>query len=150
MEEKATLVPAARQVLLAVGCGGALLALCRDAARHVGVDLEAVELTSFAASAASLRPLVVMIAADLYSFDPEEFDALARAVGATRLLVEVGEPRVRLFVRLADALRTVIQSRTQKREPEDPVPRRRRPSSGIRWRAVDDGTGAGDKPAEPA
>jgi hypothetical protein len=130
MEDRTTLAASSRSLLLAVGCTGALLAQCRTATTRLDATLQAVELASFAAQAALVRPLVILIAADLYGLDPEEFDGLARAVGAARVLVEIEEPVRRLEMRLVDALALTRAARA--REAAQP----RRPSSGIRWAAV--------------
>lgn len=136
MDEKATLVPPERDVLLAVGCGGALLGHCREVAIHAHVEIEAVELVELADAVGEMRPLVLLIAADIYGFDPDEFDALARAVGAVRLLVELTEPCTRFEARLLRALRDARIARSQ--AASEPVTTRgkRRPSSGIRWTAT--------------
>jgi hypothetical protein len=135
MEERPTWVPPDRDVLLAVGCVGALLGNCRQVAELAHVDLEAVELVDFAAAAASLRPLVILISSDIYAFDPTELDAVARSVGAARVLVELEEPCDRLVARISDALAEARGTRNH--PPAAPVTiRARRPSSGIRWTAT--------------
>lgn len=136
MEDKDTLIPDPRAVLLAVGCDGALLARCREAARRLHVELEAVEVLELAFVVGSVRPLVVLFDAQVYAFDPAEFDAVARSVSATRILVEMGEPLERLKGRISDAM--IEASAARSRQPAAPVTvRGRRTSSGIRWRAMD-------------
>jgi hypothetical protein len=136
MADRATLIPDPRCVLLAVGCDGALLARCREAARRLHVELDVVEVLELAGVVGELRPLVVLFDAQVYGFDPPEFDAVARSVGACRLLVELDEPLERLRVRIADAMAEAAATRS--REPPEPVTLRgRRPSSGIRWKLFD-------------
>jgi hypothetical protein len=136
MEDRSTLIPDPRALLLAVGCDGALLARCREAARRLHVEVDAVEVLELASVVGYLRPLVVLFEAQVYGFDPVEFDAVARSVSATRLLVEMAEPLERLKGRIADAMAEAAAARS--REPQAPVTLRgRRPSSGIRWKAMD-------------
>ena len=133
MLERDTFVPAPPSpVVLAVGGGGALLARCRDAAVLVGVDLEPVALVSLARAAATQRPLALMIAMDVYAFDPDEFDALALSVGAARLLVDMREPSDRLAARLAEAIGDRLETAPAPRAMSSAPPRS---TSGIRWRA---------------
>jgi hypothetical protein len=99
------------------------------------VELELAELLTLAATAASARPLALLISADLYSFDPEEFDALARTVGAARILVEDSEPIDRLTDRLREAVESGASAGASMSRDAAPVmqlPKR----SGIRWSAV--------------
>ena len=136
MDERITYVSKARRsVFLAVGCRAALLTQCRAAAGLVSVELEPAEFLSLANAAAALRPLAILISADLYGFDPDEFDALARAVGACRVLVEEGEPLTRLVGRLREVVKA--QQEIRAREATDPAAARRRDPirrrSGIRW-----------------
>jgi hypothetical protein len=139
MDERITHAPTApRPAFLVVGCRAVLLARCRAAADRVSVELECAELLALANVVATLRPLAILISADLYGFDPEEFDALARAVGAHRVLVEEGEPLDRLEERLREVVNAQREIRV--REAPEPAAARRRdllPSrSGFRLTAV--------------
>jgi hypothetical protein len=132
MSERTTLIPPPCPLLLAVGCRGALLARLRDASAELDVALEVVELVEVATSAALLRPLALLISSDVYAFDPDEFDALARSVGARRILVEDSEPCHKLEARLAAAL-------GQAAEQSDELPAlasTQRAHSGVRWVAA--------------
>jgi hypothetical protein len=139
MDERITYAPTApRSVLLAVGCRAALLAHCRAAAGLVSVELEPAEFLALANAAAELRPLAILISADLYAFDPDEFDALARAVGARRVVVEDGEPLNRLVGRLREVVKAQQESRAHE-ATELAEPLRRGPipgHSGFRWTAA--------------
>jgi hypothetical protein len=139
MDERPTYTPApSRPVLLAVGCRGALLARCREAAARLLVDLVAVDLLAIAGTMAAQRPLVMLVAADLYGFDPEEFDALAQSVSARRLLVEEGEPVERLAARLAETVNESARNRAaaEARLTKPAPPPRKSGGSGIRWTSV--------------
>jgi hypothetical protein len=114
-----------------------MAARLRDATADLAVDVELVELVELATAAAARRPLAILFSADVYAFDPHEFDALARSVGARRLLVEDGEPTERLEARLLGALREAPTSREEPREPEA---RESPKSSGVRWVAARDAT----------
>jgi hypothetical protein len=135
MLERDTLVPTPHvPVVLAVGSTGAILARCRDAATAVGVDLEPVALVSLARAAATMRPVALLISADVYGFDPGEFDALALSVGAARVLVEAREPVSALAARLARALDEGLPAAAEPRAASGAPPRR---TSGIRWRTAE-------------
>lgn len=122
MHERITYAPTApRSAVLVVGCRAALLAHCRAAAGLVSVELESAEFLALANAAAELRPLAILISADLYSLDPDEFDSLARAVGARRMLVEDGEPLHLLVARLRDVVKA--QQEIRAREAREPARR---------------------------
>lgn len=73
-------------VVLVVGHSSAFVDRCRDVAPGFGAVVQHCD--DFAATptmCARLRPLVIVISDAIYSFDPLEFDALARDVSA-RLL----------------------------------------------------------------
>ncbi len=135
MEERTTInTPPPSPVVLTVGCKGSLLARCREAAASIPIDLEAGDVLSLAWLATSLRPLAVLVNADLYGFDPEEFDALTRSVGARRILVEEDEPVDCLAVRIAEAVGASATARALDAGP--PSRASGAPCSGIRWKAV--------------
>jgi hypothetical protein len=135
MDERITVTPAPPlPVVITLGLRGALLGRCRTVAAQIPVALEPSDLLSVAGTVASLRPLALLIAADLYSFDPDELDALACSVGARRVLVEEDEPIDRLEKRIGQAVRECIAIRT--RDTVRPPPRSMAPSSGFRWTAA--------------
>jgi hypothetical protein len=135
MEQRTTFIPLPHPVLIAVGCRGALLARCRAAAARVSLELETGDLLSIIEMAASLRPIALLVDADVYGFDPGEFDALARSVGAQRVVVGDQEPMERLVERLGLAL--TASSRSVSERVEGPTSSKRTaPRSGIRWTAA--------------
>jgi hypothetical protein len=135
MDQRTTFIPAPRPVLIAVGCRGAMLARCREAASRISLDLETGDLLSVIEMAASMRPIALLVDADVYAFDPGEFDALALSVGSRRVLVDAEEPVGRLVERLGGALAASGRSvapRDDRRTPSMRSP----PHSGIRWTAA--------------
>jgi hypothetical protein len=121
--------------MLVVGCSGVLLARCRAAAAATGIDIEPVGPLSLAAIAAKMRPLVVLIAADLYRFDPAELDEVVRSVGANRMVVDLTESQERIEERLGEAVDEILVLRTEGATRRS-SPDSRQPGSGIRWAAV--------------
>jgi hypothetical protein len=135
MAERITFTPPPpRPVVVTLGCRDQLLDRCRRAAARIPADLEPSDLLTVAGRVASIHPLAVLIAVDVYAFDPEELDALARSVGAHRLLVDEHEPIDRLAARLGEAVRERSAIRT--RDSVRPPPRSVAPRSGIRWAAT--------------
>jgi hypothetical protein len=79
----------AAPTVLAIGCPPELSARCAAALEGIGAALKACDIASAATVAAQRQPLAIVLVDDLYAFDPEEFDALARDVRAS--LVKVPE-----------------------------------------------------------
>jgi hypothetical protein len=135
MAERITFAPPPpRPVVITLGCRDQLLDRCRRAAARIPVHLEPSDLLTVAGRVACIHPLAVLIAVDVYAFDPEELDALARSVAAHRLLVDEHEPLDRLAARLGEAVRERSAMRTQ--DTVRPPPRSTSPRSGIRWTAT--------------
>jgi hypothetical protein len=89
--EEPTLRPARAPIVLVAGGPEELF----SAARQVGVTespaitVEACGALSVTSSAATLRPFALVVSQDVYEFDPEEFSALARDVGAELVVIKV-------------------------------------------------------------
>src|SRR5262245_6320239 len=77
-------------LVLLVGASPGLVERCCDAAAAAAVGVKECDLARLATQAALWRPLVIILPRDLYDFDPSEFDALAKDVGA-RLVTLVSE-----------------------------------------------------------
>jgi hypothetical protein len=130
MQQRSTFIPVQYSVVLAIGCAGALLARCRAAAARFSLGVETGDLLSIIEMAASLRPIALLVDADIYGFDPGEFDALALSVGARCILIDDEEPLDQLVERLG-RLMTASGPAVAK---DGPTPSRRgSPRSGIRW-----------------
>src|SRR5689334_15965446 len=87
---------------------GAQRTVCHGGAVQ-GIPLERVDVGGAPAFVDSARPLVIVLLEDVYAFDPEQFDALAKSVGAVVVTLpgeEVGESQLesRLLAAVAEAL----------------------------------------------
>lgn len=83
-----TLTAVTAPMVLTIGCPSELQGRVEVALGLVKTILKHCELAQAPTLAAQKRPLVMVIPEDLYEFDPQEFDALARDVGASLLRVE--------------------------------------------------------------
>jgi hypothetical protein len=101
--------------LLVIGSDARLQEACRQCARRIFARLVVVSVAEMGARAAELRPLAIVVSELLQAFDPEEFRALARSVGAELIVIEpswVQAPgfTAELFVRLDRCLARRAQS----------------------------------------
>jgi hypothetical protein len=68
-----------------------LLDACREVCHFAGVtSVEVTDVHGAATNVARWRPFVMILEEDVYDFDPTEFDALARDVGAEIIAVPAG------------------------------------------------------------
>jgi hypothetical protein len=74
--------------VLAIACTPELVARCREALEGIGVGLRECSFVEAPTVAAERRPLAIVMLEDLYAFDPEELDALARDVQASLVRVD--------------------------------------------------------------
>jgi hypothetical protein len=79
--------------VLAVHCSTDLLRRCVDAAAKAGMTARECDLRSMGRQATQRRPVAMVVPSYLHEFDPTEFEALARDVGAALLVVdeEIGQ-----------------------------------------------------------
>ena len=108
--------PTLRQVsvpiALLVAGSPQLTATVTEAALNVQVLVAECTLAEVATQAAQLRPLVLIMAEDLFRFDPESFTHLARDVNASLLRVRDDSVTVKaLSDRLAAAMLDAEQRR---------------------------------------
>lgn len=68
--------------VLAVGCAPDVLSSASLVLRPMGVALSETTLLDLRTDSARIRPLVLLVDAELYDFDPEAFDMVAKDVGA--------------------------------------------------------------------
>ena len=83
-----TLMAIAAPSVLAIGCSPDLVARCARALEGIGVALRTCDFLNAATAVAERRPLAMVLPNDLYAFDPQEFDALARDVRSSLVRVE--------------------------------------------------------------
>jgi hypothetical protein len=74
--------------------------------------LKPVELKAAATAIAEARPFAVLVPTDLFEFDPSEFVALARDVGAMVIAYDAEEPLDALRAFLVPKLRAALQGWT--------------------------------------
>lgn len=133
-----TLTAVAAPTVIAIGCPPELNARCGRALRSTGVRLEDCEVSNAVTMVAERQPLVIVLVEDLYAFDPEEFDALARDVRASLLRVEEDIVEAKLELLLCAAIDATIERRkaadAMAERPAPPAkvlgrtePRRKRP-----------------------
>lgn len=106
-----TLTAVTAPTVLTIGCASDLQALCATCLASVKVLLKHCELRQAPTLVAEKRPLAIVIPEDLYEFDPVEFDALARDVGASLLRVEEGIAPEVLELLLGAAVDTAMSRR---------------------------------------
>jgi hypothetical protein len=83
-----TLVNPDIPTVLTVGFTQAFVERCRRVVARLGVIIEPTQLNNFTTTAARCRPLVMVVLADVYEFDPAEFELLVRDVGSVSLVIE--------------------------------------------------------------
>ena len=82
--------------VLAIHCSEDLLRRCVAAAAAAGMTSRACDLRTMGRQAMQRRPIAMIVPSYLHEFDPTEFEALARDVGAVLLVVdeEIGQPEL--------------------------------------------------------
>ena len=106
-----TLTAVAAPTVIAIGCPPELNARCTRALAATGVRLEDCEVSNAVTMVAERQPLVIVLVEDLYAFDPDEFDALARDVRASLLRVEEDIVEAKLEMLLSAAIDATIERR---------------------------------------
>jgi hypothetical protein len=87
-----------------------LLASCQKcAALAAAARVESCSLDQAATQVATWRPFALLVPEELYEFDPREFRALARDVGATLVTVPDPLPEERARAALVPALRDALR-----------------------------------------
>src|SRR5688500_6928660 len=104
-----TFRPERTPVVLVAGGTDELLAAAQRAAQieSPSIVVEACGAVTAATVAASVRPFVLVLSQDIYSFDPTEFSALARDVQAELVVVKVSTGNAGL---LEQALRPSLRN----------------------------------------
>jgi hypothetical protein len=91
-------------VVVVVGQTPAFIAWCRDVAAGLGAIVRPSDVAGAATAAAHWRPVALVLSEDVHAFDPVEWDALARDVGAMLLVTLDGLEREELEALLARAI----------------------------------------------
>lgn len=99
--------------VLAVSCPAELLARCAEALLSIGVGLRECGFVNAATVVAERRPLAIVIVKDIYLFDPDAFDALARDVQASLVRVDEDIPTPTLELLLATAIDDAAARRSE-------------------------------------
>jgi len=68
--------------VLAVGCAAEVVKRAASVLAATGIGLQETNLIDLRTDSAKLRPLVLLVDAELYEFDPEAFDMVAQDVGS--------------------------------------------------------------------
>jgi hypothetical protein len=109
----ATLPSFSPPTVLAVSCPPELVARCAKALGPMGLAVQECGFLVAATTAAERRPLVIVMVDDIYAFDPEEFDALARDVQASLVRVEEDIPVATLQLLLGAAVDDAAARRSE-------------------------------------
>jgi hypothetical protein len=109
----ATLTALTALTVLAIACPPELVACCERALEGMGVGLRQCTFLNTRTAVAQRRPLVLLILDDVYAFDPEEFDALAKDVRASLVRVEEGISEAKLELLLTAAIDAAAARREQ-------------------------------------
>ncbi len=75
-------------MLLVIGGNPELVAACTAAAAPSAAVVRDCDVASAATMAAQWMPLAILVPEDVYAFDPDEFEALARDVRAGLVRIE--------------------------------------------------------------
>jgi hypothetical protein len=133
--------------VITIGCSPDFNGRCARALTSTGLSFKDCEMANAATLVAARQPLVIVLVEDLYLFDPDEFDALARDVRASILRVEEDIAEAKLEFLLHAAIDATMDRRSQAAAAA-PVPveedlptswtgaRRKRSRSGADFEAV--------------
>lgn len=100
--------------VISVGCSQAFVELCRRVVARSGLIVEPEPLDGLTTTVASRKPLVLIVQRDIYDFDPDEFDLLARDVRSSLLIIEHEDIA---FQALERRLNQAVQAAQGKRKP---------------------------------
>ncbi len=98
-----TLPSLAAPAVLVVSCPPDLVSRCAEALESLGLARQACGFLAAATMAAERRPLAIVMTDDVYAFDPDAFDALARDIRASLVRVEedITAPKLELILEVA-------------------------------------------------
>jgi hypothetical protein len=114
-DDRATSKPVHIPTVLAVGCSDALLARCWDCLAGLGVMVRDCDPARAATLAAARRPLLIVVARDVYDRDLVDLEELARDVHAALLPVDDDLDDSALALALVAAVRRSPRRAEQRR-----------------------------------
>src|SRR5260221_4906023 len=112
-------IPEDRAAAVVVAAPGALLlSACREAIRYgVAARIEVADVKGAATHVAATRPFAIVIDEDVFAFDPREFEALARDVGAELVTVPSASSRGAVLGWLLPKLSSALKTWERRDEP---------------------------------
>lgn len=90
-------------VVLAIHCSTELHRRCVEACTRSALSVRECDLLAMAQQSAQRRPIAIIVPSYLHEFDPTEFEALAKDVAATLLIVDEEISQADLDELIADA-----------------------------------------------
>lgn len=103
-------------VLVLIAPSKATLGLCQEAMRQfAGGSVEVTDVKGATTFVAARKPFALVLDEDVYAFDPREFRALGRDVGAELITIPAATARGRLLARLLPELESAYR-RWQRRD----------------------------------
>jgi hypothetical protein len=115
LSDETTLRALNAPTVLAIGCPPELTARCAQALEGIGAVLAGADVVTAPTLAAARQPLAIVLMEDLYAFDPDEFDALARDVRASLVKVEEDISAAMLELLLSAAIDAALDRRRDAR-----------------------------------
>ena len=119
-----------------LGVSAKFASVCREAASRAGTTYIGVSLADAPSVVVRERPAVLLLTEDVYSFDPERFDALADGVGAELTIAgSEDEAMTRVARRILRAVLTASQRRRNtEARPTIPAPATPLPTARVQVR----------------
>jgi hypothetical protein len=111
--DQKTLTAVPVPTVITIGCSPDLNDRVARALASTGVAFKDCEISNAATLVAARLPLVIVLVEDLYAFDPDEFDALARDVRASLLRVDEDITEATLELLLHAAIEATVARRKQ-------------------------------------
>lgn len=108
-----TLTAFAAPTVLAIACPPEVIERLRRALEGIGVGLKECGFVAAPTEAARRRPLALVMLEDVYAFDPEELDALARDVNASLVRIEESTNEAMLELLLNAAIESAAARRNE-------------------------------------
>ncbi len=124
----ATMAAMRAPLVLAIACPPDLVSRCREALEGLGVGLREGSIVEAPTVVADRRPLAIVMLEDLYAFDPEELDALARDVQASLVRVEEDVSAAILELFLTGAIEAAAARRGERLPASNETSRRTVPN----------------------
>jgi hypothetical protein len=120
--------------VLAVGCSPEILSSAAAVLGPSGVPLHPTNLLELRTDSATYRPLILLVDAELYDYDPEAFDMVALDVGAKLGVVANPKEAEMTLVRLLGVLTKTPAVKTPEIPDTQPPPPSIRDDNASKWR----------------